>query len=324
MRRALIIRRLKASTRRALATLCAVTLLAESYCVLRAEQAIASATDGPIIQTDDVTRFYAVYDVAGRYPSAEELQRDYLDIGSEGLHTFAKIRGITGASIAASLIKTPAVYSDAKQCAAVLPQVRERLNGAMIKLARLYPNAKFLPVTIAVGRGRPVAAGGPTDGVMVGLEALCAVKYFDADVEDRFVHVIAHEYIHLQQSKSLSEDEHHTVLEVSLIEGAAEFIGEMISGGLANPGVWVEAEGHETEIETAFVPDEDKTDLSKWLYNGTLDKPGDLGYWVGYRIVKSYYQQAADQRGAIRDILEMTHPKAFLAKSGWRPGVELR
>jgi hypothetical protein len=72
----------------------------------------------------------------------------------------------------------------------------------------------------------------------------------------------------------------------------------------------------EKEIETAFVSDEDKTELSKWLNNGTPEKPGDLGYWVGYRIVKSYYQHATDKRRAFRSILEMTDPKVFLAKSG--------
>ena len=280
--------------------------------------------DGPVIQIEDVDRFYVVYADAGGHPSAEQIQRDYLDLGSDGLHTFAKIRNITGASIAVTLSKTPNIYSDARRCAAVLPRVRERLKVDLRRLTELYPNTRFLPVTIAVGRGRPVAAGGPTHGVMIGLEALCGVNYFDADVEDRFVHVIAHEYIHVQQAKSLANDEHPTVLEVSLLEGAAEFLGEKISGGVGNPGVWAEVKGHETEIETAFVPDEDKTDLSKWLYNGTLDKPGDLGYWVGYRIVKSYYQQAADKRQAIRDILEMTDPKEFLSKSGWRPGIELR
>jgi hypothetical protein len=40
--------------------------------------------------------------------------------------------------------------------------------------------------------------------------------------------------------------------------------------------------------------------------------------------VKSFYQQATDKHRAIRDIFEMTDPKAFLAKSGWRPGIELR
>jgi uncharacterized protein YjaZ len=46
------------------------------------------------------------------------------------------------------------------------------------------------------------------------------------------------------------------------------------------------------------------------------------GYWVGYRIVKSY-QHASDKRQAFREILQMTDPKAFLAKSGWYPGIHL-
>jgi uncharacterized protein YjaZ len=82
--------------------------------------------------------------------------------------------------------------------------------------------------------------------------------------------------------------------------------------------------GHEKEIETAFAADEDKTDLSHWLYNSTADKPADLGYWVGYRIMKSYYQHAADKRQAFRDIIQISDPKAFLAKSGWYPGIVLQ
>ena len=50
-------------------------------------------------------------------------------------------------------------------------------------------------------------------------------------------------------------------------------------------------------------------------------RPGDLGYWVGYRIVESYYEKARDKRQALRDILEMTDAKAFLARSGWHPGI---
>jgi hypothetical protein len=82
-------------------------------------------------------------------------------------------------------------------------------------------------------------------------------------------------------------------------------------------------QGHEKQIESAFVADEDQTDLSKWLDNSTLEKQGDLGYWVGYRIVKSYYQHAPDKRRALRETIEMTDPKAFLAKSGWYPGISL-
>jgi Predicted Zn-dependent protease (DUF2268) len=279
------------------------------------------AAHAPVIKIEDVARFYKLYDAAGGHPTAEQLQRDYIDSGSDGLHELAKLRNVSGASIAEELSKRPEIYSDAKRCMAVLPRVRQRLEFALEKLDQLYPEAKMSPVTIAVGRGKPVGVGGPDTGVQIGLEALCAVKYFDSDVEDRFVHVIAHEYVHVQQVQALVDDAHPTVLEGSLLEGAAEFVGELISGGVAGPNL--RAEGREKEIETAFVADEDKTDLSKWLYNGTLDKPGDLGYWIGYRIVKSYYEHAPDKKQAIREILQMKDPKAFLAKSGWYPGIPL-
>jgi hypothetical protein len=113
------------------------------------------------------------------------------------------------------------------------------------------------------------------------------------------------------------------VLELSLIEGVGEFVGDLISGDVAYSQFKASTQGHEKEIETAFVSDEDQTDLSKW-FNATREKAGDLGYWVGYRIVKSYYQHAGDKRRAFREILEMTDPKAFLARSGWYPGIQLQ
>jgi uncharacterized protein YjaZ len=179
-------------------------------------------------------------------------------------------------------------------------------------------------VTIAVGRGKPVAIGSPVSGVQVGLECLCATTWLNPNLEDRFVRVIAHEYAHVQQARALVDDEHPTVLEMSLIEGAAEFAAKLISGEVAYSQFSESTKGREKEIETEFVPDEDKTDISKWLYNSTLQKPGDLGYWVGYRIVKSYYQHAPDKHAAFREILEMSDPKAFLDKSGWYPGIQLQ
>ena len=67
-----------------------------------------------------------------------------------------------------------------------------------------------------------------------------------------------------------------------------------------------------------------KSDLTRWLYNGTLTKPGDLGYWVGYRIVKSYYVHAIDKRRALREILGVKSAHEFIAESKWYPGIELK
>jgi hypothetical protein len=277
----------------------------------------------PAIYIEDVERFYKIYDSADGHPTGDRIQRQYIDPGSDGLHQFANLRNISGATIAEALAKSPEIYSNAKGCIDVLPSVRLRLHGAFRKLGNLYPQAKFLPVTIAVGRGKPVAMTGPA-GVFIGLEALCATDYLNPDLEERFVHVIAHEYTHVQQVPALVDNKNPSVLEASLIEGAAEFTAELISGQVAYSQAREQIKKRGTEIETAFVSDEDKTDLSKWLYNGTLKSPGDLGYWVGYRIVRAYYQHAADKRQAFREILEMTDPKAFLAKSGWYPGIRLK
>jgi hypothetical protein len=281
------------------------------------------AAAAPIIHIEDVELFFKVYDGARGNPTAEQLQRDYLDAGSDGLRQFASMRNTTASRIAEAIARQPRMYADARRCEKVLPRVRERVAAALDTLRELYPEARLPPVTIAVGRGKPVAVGSPVTGIQIGLEALCATEWMNPDVENRFVYVIAHEYAHVQQAPALVDKEHPTVLEGSLMEGAAELTAELIAGKVAYSHLAARTAGLEKDIETAFAVDQDKSDLSSWLYNTTPEKPGDLGYWVGYRVCKTYYQRASDKRQAFRDILEMTDPKAFLSKSGWYPGIRL-
>lgn len=277
----------------------------------------------PTIQSEDVHRFYEIYDAAGAQPGAEVLQREYIDAGSDGLHTLARLRNVTGERIAAAIAANPALYSNARRCADALPRVKERLTIALRRLGDLYPEARFPPVTIAIGRGKPVGVGGPDTGVQIGLEALCAVEYLNPDIEDRFVYVIAHEFVHVQQAGGLIDEDRPTVLQIALQEGVAEFVTELIAGNIASSYLEDMTAGREKEIETRFLTDRHKTDLSDWVFNGTLEEPGDLGYWVGYRIAKTYYQNATDKRRALREILQATDADAFLAQSGWYPGIEL-
>jgi hypothetical protein len=286
--------------------------------------AVPAHAAGPVIQAQDVTRFYQIYDAAHGHPSALQLDQMYLTPGSEALHEFARLRNVTGARIADTIEKNQAIYEQARSCLAVLPSVKQRLTVAFDKLAHLYPAAKFPPVTFVIGRGRPVGITSASGAVM-GLEALCAADFMDPNLENRFVHTIAHEYGHVQQTQAARDLEAGmpgaTVLHMSLIEGAAEFTAELISGDVGNYQHKAWTKGREAAIEAKFVADMDKTDLSDWMNNGpgTAEKPGDLGYWVGYRIVKSYYEHAPDKHQALREIFELRDPKAFLAKSGWKP-----
>lgn len=282
----------------------------------------------PEIRTDNVSRFYALYDANDGRPSAEQLESEYLAKGSPSLKEFAQLRRVTGERIVKRIETDPAMYENARQCLDVLPAVVRRLETALAKLSRMYPEARYPPVAIVVGRGRPIGIVNPS-GATIGLEALCAADFMHPDLEDRFVHVIAHEYVHTQQVAARNElepgDPRATVLRRSLVEGAAEFVAELISGSVANVRHAGWTRGREMEIETAFARDMDKTDLSAWTdnYRAGSDEPYDLGYWVGYRIVKAYYQRADDKRAALARILEMEDPKALLRESGWKPGMRM-
>jgi uncharacterized protein YjaZ len=77
------------------------------------------------------------------------------------------------------------------------------------------------------------------------------------------------------------------------------------------------------EFETAM----HGTDVGRWLYNQdseAADRPGDLGYFVGYRIAQSFYERTADKEAAVAAIIEMPDADAFLAESGYAPSPAQR
>src|SRR5690606_38799256 len=146
---------------------------------------------------------------------------------------------------------------------------------------------------------RPRQAGGDRlagNGRPGQLEALCAIDWLNPDVEDRIVYVLAHEYAHVQQvhADAIAEQESPTALDVSLAGGSAASVAARAAGQIAQSRNAAQAVGHALAIETRFAADIDKTDLADWVYNATPDTPGDLGYWVGYRIAKAYYRNAPD------------------------------
>jgi hypothetical protein len=275
------------------------------------------------IRTSDVDLFYRIYDAAGGAPNADALQLGYIDAGSDGVRQFILGRIKSAEALAKTVASNPAVYNNARACMAALPAVRARLVPVFKKLAALDPDAVFPSVTILIGRNN---SGGTTgkSGVLIGLEVVCRSDWLQPSIEDRLVHLIAHEYAHIQQFPQGGEDATpNTVLTQSLVEGGAELIAELTSGEASESHLHRWTKGREREIGEAFLADVDRTDLKPWLYNGvgTPAKPGDLGYWVGYTITKSYYRHAKDKRAAMKTLLELKDPKAILAHSVWKPGV---
>jgi len=269
----------------------------------------------------DVERFYRLYDATDGKPSQLQLQKQYIDPGTEGLKVLMAKRDLTAASLYLSLSQAPNLYNEAKQCVSVLPTVKHRLIEAMNKLIEIYPQAKTPAITIAISDGRSAAIGYPDSGVQVALELMCAIKFINPNIEDRFVNVIAHEFAHVQQNPNFINKTQQTVLDVSLEEGVAELMAELTSGQMAYQYFAPMVAGKEAQIEQRFWQQRHDTDLSQWVYNSTLEKPGDLGYWVGYRIAKHFYNKSNHKKRAIAELLAIEDAEEFLQKSGWQPGT---
>lgn len=291
-------------------------------------QAASAQVHQPEVRIDDVTRFYAVYDQAHGQPTAAALQAGYLDVGSTGLQQFVQARIGSAQKLTEAIRKSPQDFAGARRCLPMLPAARAQLREVFSRLAALDPQASFPPVTIVIGRDN---TGGTTtaEGVTIGLEVICRSNWLNPDIVQRLVHLIAHEYVHVQQpAAQVDPPADATLLFQSLVEGGAEFIGELTSGEVTNEHLKRWTQGRPCRIENDFAAQAMGTDVSAWLYNGpgTPEKPGDLGYWVGYRIVRAYYRQAHDKAQAIQDILHVdnTNAAGFLARSGWHADDDCR
>ncbi len=272
------------------------------------------------VRYDDVERFFQVLDAGEGRPNAEAIQRDYIDAGSAGVRDFVPYRIESAQALAETISKKPELFEKARKCRALLPNLEKRVRPSYLAFQQILPDAKLPETTILIGRGTSGGTSRPS-GVLIGLEVICDVTMLGDGGDAVLGHLVAHELGHTQQAYFRGD----TLLASALNEGVAEFIGELISGQVSNPQHVRQVAGRESEIERAFVRNMRGADRSRWLYNrpGSAEWPGDLGYWVGYRIAKSYFDRANDKTAAVREMLAATDPEAFLKASGWAPAKQL-
>jgi hypothetical protein len=302
---------------------------------------LASGTPDPaaaVIETGDLDRFAAVLEA--QPPSLANLEAaldtGYLGAGTPGLQEFTALRLCNASALADAVRKVPSFYRT------ILPQLQNISTGAatrgaireaFARLAAIYPRAIFAPTTFVVGRLNTAGTIGKS-GLLIGAEFLGDGSGVDrtglnAGFVAGYLHtpaeapiVVSHEQVHVQQRQagSLTAKAAKTLLDQALMEGAADFVGELASGGNLNAWIHAWAAPREAEIWRDFASQMQGTDVSRWLYNqggATPDRPGDLGYYVGYRICASYYDLMSDKVKAVFDIVEMGDGRAFLDSSGY-------
>ncbi|GAB2800819.1 hypothetical protein GCM10027275_53550 [Rhabdobacter roseus] len=283
--------------------------------------------------TEDIARFWRAYDAAKQQPEQQKeiFKKYYFEPASEGMHDYL---GMKVGSIDAFLKhhnERPRFYTALRPNTLRVEAYKEDFYRAFQNLKALYPEAVFPDVYFIMGAF--TSAGTVSDaGLLIGINQIAKTDEVPTDElslwqKNNFQKlsslpdIIAHELIHFQQDDMKSDT---ITLGYAIIEGMADFMGELISGRNSNARLDVWAKGREKEIWARFQKDMYHDRYSNWIGNGdqeTPDHPADQGYWVGYQICKAYYDNAADKKKAIHDMLHIQDYRAFLAQSQWEAKV---
>ena len=290
-----------------------------------------------VFVTSDIPNFWAAFDAGGSTGAAAPFQSHYLNRASPGLRDFSRARNVTATNIAQMVGTVPRYLADIRPFTLRLAtdvSLQSRMRDGYRRMKDLYPAAVFPPVTFFVGR---FSTGGTTsgNGMLIGIEfyslgpntPLDELNQFQRDNVrplDSLPVIVAHEHVHVLQvqANGIMSRANKTLLEQSLLEGAADFIGELVSAGNVNARLRAYAIPRETALWADFRAAMNGTDVSQWLYNqgdATSARPGDLGYFIGYRIVESYYNRTTNKTAAIRAIIEIRNANQFLTQSGYAP-----
>lgn len=260
------------------------------------------------IVTSDIDLFWECFDTAKPTFASTHFQK-YLEEGSQGVKDFIPMR-IQSAKKLAKTVKNKQAEYESIRAASLQVQEKyyEDIKARYVRLKELYPDAKFAPAYFVIGRFN--SGGTATDnGIMMGVELFGQIGF------DNMPAIVAHELIHFQQNLPQSEN----LLGQAILEGSADFLGKLISRDSTPHYLDEWAVPREAEIWHKFQKDMSKNSYSGWMYGGKYPEgwPTDIGYWMGYRIVKAFYDKQEDKKEAIYQILNIQDFDQFLATSGY-------
>jgi hypothetical protein len=301
--------------------------------------------------TSDIQNFWRAFDLASKEADKAKkvaiYQVEYFDKGSAGLQDFVSSRIGTARALVETVDMLPRFYASVRPGTLRVAEMEKKIRRSFRKFKKLYPEAVFPDIYFVIGTA---STGGTAskNGLLIGTELYgttaqtprdefpAAFRTFLKDVKDddelnalvakaldtalksidSLPTIVAHESCHFNQNYPKQV----TVLEKSIQEGSCDLIAELTAGDVINPSLKAYGNQHEERLWRDFEAQMTGKDLSLWMYNSfkIKDRPGDLGYYMGYKISQEYYRNARDKKAAVREILNIQDFNAFFEKSGYR------
>ncbi|SNC75993.1 Predicted Zn-dependent protease [Hymenobacter gelipurpurascens] len=286
--------------------------------------------------TTDIDHFWKAYALAQRDTAHASaiFRREYFDKASVGLQDYYSLKIRNDNSFTKEILRRPQYYRSIEPTTRAIATEKPKIVAAFRRFQELYPAVQFQNIYFVVGgwvsggtvsdAGLLIGADQTAGGPGVNTSELSLLQRNRCAPVSEMPTLMVHELVHRNQGP-----QNGTLLSYALNEGMADFVAELVTGkaGGANSRLLAYGNAHEKELWEAFKQEMLGTNSDNWIANGrqeTPEKPCDLGYYVGYRIVQAFYNQASDKKQALADILSMRDPNTFLVQSGYESGLASR
>lgn len=293
------------------------------------------------IFTTDIVNFWIAYDsvktTTDTTKQKEFIQKLYLDKATSGLKDFIVARQHSAKRHLENILAKPKFWSSLRPHTLQIKSYSTDIEKLMLKFRQLYSNFREPNVYFTIGC---LNSGGTTtkDRILIGSEIAAADSTVDASevgswlsgvfkLNTNVVSMVAHELGHTQQKGGDSEDDGNSILLGYCIkEGACDFIAELLLDKPVLSQYMTYGKDNEKSLWDLFQKDMYGQETKDWLYNGGQAPKGkaDLGYFIGYVICKSYYQNSTNKTKALKQIIELDYKKKsvlkFLKKSKYSGG----
>lgn len=218
--------------------------------------------------------------------------------GSAGLAAYVRKFSVGRAELCSALHQQPGRYAALDTILPTLDTAAGRIRALLARFHVISPTDQMPDVDVVVGNG--ISGGttvrGQSATILVGAELMRSA----AGLPWTVAHELAHTQQHYPWWGMLTGGPRFlraTVLRQSVTEGVADVVAEVLTG---EPKRNAYGEAHEAALWTDFQRDMHSHDYGGWLYNGRKqpaagERPSDLGYWVGYRIAKAYYDRSPNR-----------------------------
>jgi hypothetical protein len=316
-------------------------LMVPAACLHARPAAAVTLAQPAQVMDEDIGRFWEAFDaVKATTDPAERLRLIrtlYIDRGTPGLHALMAARRYTAQEYVDAIVKWPRFWASVRPLTARSRLAVGTLNDDVARFRTLYPELRPATITYAIGVLR---TGGTTvgDKVLIGAELALGDERVDVSelpepLRSRLgvffksrpfannAQNNIHEYVHTQQQETQG-----SLLQQAVREGVAELVAELITSRKPALPVYTYGPSHDAAIKARFVDEMLSDNYDNWLWN-SADNPfgvSDVGYYVGYRIARSYYEGAADKHQAIKTLIELPYDdlaavQALAGRSGYLP-----